>query len=96
MLTIINERETGKAQQLLEIAREKHAIILTQDKRAFKVKAKSYGYDDINILDYEDLENDDYNLDSPILIHNADKVLDYLFDRYYGLKPIGFSATQED
>jgi hypothetical protein len=96
MITIINERGTGKAQQLLETARKKNAIILTQDKRAFRVKAHSYGYDDISILDYEDLENDDYNLDSPILIHNADKVLDYLFDRYYGLKPIGFSATQEN
>ena len=95
MITIIQGRETGKAQKLLEVAREKNAIILTQDKRAFKVKAHSYGYDDIPILDYEDLENDNYNLTQPILVHNADKVLDYLFDRYYGLKPIGFSATLE-
>lgn len=96
MITIIQGRETGKAQKLLEVARKKNAIILTQDKRAFKVKAHSYRYDDITILDYEDLENDNYDLAQPILVHNADKVLDYLFDRYYGLKPIGFSATQED
>ena len=96
MLTIINNRDTGKAQQLLAAAREKNAIILTQDKRAFKVKAHSYGYDDIQILDYEDLENDDYDLSQPILLHNADKILEYLFDRYYGLKPIGFSATMEE
>ena len=96
MLTIINNRDTGKAQQLLTAAREKNAIILTQDKRAFKVKAHSYGYDDIKILDYEDLENDDYDLTQPVLLHNADKILEYLFDRYYGLKPIGFSATMEE
>jgi len=96
MLTIINNRGTGKAQQLLATAREKSAIILTQDKRAFKVKAHSYGYDDIKILDYEDLENDDYDLTQPVLLHNADKILEYLFDRYYGLKPIGFSATMEE
>ena len=96
MLTIINNRGTGKAQQLLTAAREKNAIILTQDKRAFKVKAHSYGYDDIEILDYEDLENDDYDLNQPVLLHNADKILEYLFDRYYGLKPIGFSATVEE
>ena len=93
MITIIKERGTGKAQQLLATARENNAIILTQDKRAFKVKAHSYGYDDINILDYEDLENDNYDLTKPVLIHNADKVLEYLLDRYYGLVPIGFSAT---
>ena len=95
MFTIIDVRGSGKTKKLLEVAREKHAIILTQDKRAFRVKAKSYGYENIKIIDYEDLENDDYDIDEPILIHNADKVLDYLFDRYYGLKPIGFSATLE-
>ena len=96
MFILIDVRGSGKTKKLLELAREKNAIILTQDKRALKVKAKSYGYDDINVLDYEDLENDEYDLMKPILIHNVDKVLDYLFDRYYGLKPIGFSATKEE
>ena len=95
MLTIIDVRGSGKTKKLLEVAREKNALILTQDKRAFKVKAHSYGYDDIKILDYEDLENDNYDLTQPILLHNADKIMEYLFDRYYGLKPIGFSATKE-
>ena len=95
MITIIQNRGTGKAKKLLKLARENGALIITQDKRAFKVKAHSYGYDDVKILDYEDLENDDYDLTQPVFLHNADKILDYLFDRYYGLKIIGFSATQE-
>lgn len=95
MITIIQNRDTGKAKKLLEIAREKNAIIITQDKRAFEVKAKSYGFSDVQILDYEDLEEDNYNLSKPVLIHNGDKFLEYLLDRYYGLEPIGFSATQE-
>lgn len=96
MITIIGARGSGKAKQLLEQARENNAIILTKDKRGFEVKKKSYGYEDIKILDYEDLENDDYDLSQPILIHNIEAALDYLFDRYYGLKPIGFSATKEE
>ena len=96
MFTLIDVRGSGKTKKLLEAARKKQAIVLTQDKRAFKVKAHSYGYDDIPILDYEDLENDDYDLTKPILIHNADNILEYLFDRYYGLKPIGFSATKQE
>ena len=96
MITIIQNRGTGKAKKLLEIAHENNATIITQDKRAFEVKAKSYGFSDIEILDYEDLENDDYIIAKPVLIHNGDKFLEYLLDRYYGLKPIGFSATQED
>ena len=96
MITIIQSRGTGKAKKLLEIAREKNATIITQDKRAFEVKAKSYGFSDVEILDYEDLEDDNYTIDKPVLVHNGDKFLEYLLDRYYGLDIIGFSATQED
>lgn len=96
MITIINGRGTGKSKQLLEQARANNAIILTKDKRGFEVKAKAYGYDNIDILDYEDLENDDYNLTRPILIHNVEHYLDYMTDRYYGLKVLGFSATKEN
>ena len=96
MITIIQNRGTGKAKQLLEAAHKNNATIITQDKRAFEVKAKSYGFSNVEILDYEDLENDDYTINKPVLIHNGDNFLEYLLDRYYGLKPIGFSATQED
>lgn len=96
MITIIQNRGTGKAKKLLETAREKNATIITQDKRAFEVKAKSYGFSDVEILDYEDLEEDNYTIDKPVLVHNGDKFLEYLLDRYYGLNIIGFSATQED
>lgn len=96
MITIIQNRGTGKAKKLLEIARKNNATIITQDKRAFEVKAKSYGFSNVEILDYEDLEDDNYTIDKPIIIHNGDKFLEYLLDRYYGLDVIGFSATQED
>ena len=96
MITIIQNRGTGKAKKLLETAREKNATIITQDKRAFEVKAKSYGFSDVEILDYEDLEDDNYTIDKPVLVHNGDKFLEYLLDRYYGLNIVGFSATQED
>ena len=96
MITIIQNRGTGKAKKLLETACEKNATIITQDKRAFEVKAKSYGFSDVEILDYEDLEDDNYTIDKPVLVHNGDKFLEYLLDRYYGLDIIGFSATQED
>ena len=96
MITIIQNRGTGKAKKLLETARENNATFITQDKRAFEVKAKSYGFSDVEILDYEDLEDDNYTIDKPVLIHNGDKFLEYLLDRYYGLNIVGFSATQEN
>ncbi len=96
MITIIGSRGSGKAKELLEQARAHNAIILTKDKRGFEVKKKSYKYEDVNILDYNDLEEDNYDLTKPILIHNVEHYLDYMSDRYYGLKVLGFSATKEN
>lgn len=94
MLTIIRNRDSGKARQLLEAARKNHCAILTQDKAAFEVKAHSYGFDDVEIIDYEDLKDDTYDYGSNILIHNGDKTLQWLFDYFYGLNVIGFTATE--
>ena len=96
MKVIIRGRDSGKAKELLAYAREHHAAVLTQDKHTFKVKAAGYGYDEIEILDYQDLYNDNYNWNTPIVVHNADKLLYYLMDKYYGLTTIGFTLTIEE
>lgn len=93
MKAIIRGRDSGKAKELLAYAREHNAAVLTQDKHTFKVKATGYGYNDIEILDYQDLHNDNYDWNTPIVVHNADKLLYYLLNKYYGLTTIGFSAT---
>jgi hypothetical protein len=94
MITIIRDRDSGKAKEILELARKNNAFIITQDKRAFQVKAKSYGYGDIEIKDYDDLNNDNYTLARPAIIHNGDKMLQWLMDQYYGIDILGFSATK--
>ena len=94
MKTIIRGRDSGKAKELLTFAHDNDAIVLTQDKRALQVKANSYGIQ-TDIIDYEDLEDDNYNLQRPVVVHNADKFLTYVLDRYYGLIPIGLTATEE-
>lgn len=96
MKAIIRGRDSGKAKELLAYAREHNAAVLTQDKHTFKVKAAGYGYDDIEILDYQDLHNDNYDWNTPIVVHNADKLLYYLLNKYYGLTTIGFTSTIEE
>ena len=93
MKTIIRSRDSGKAAELLTYAREHGAAVVTQNKRAFQVKASSLGYNDIEILDYEDLIHDNYDENKPVVIHNGDKCLFYLMDKFFGLSVIGFSAT---
>ena len=47
MKTIIRNRDSGKAKELLQYAREHNAFIVTENKRAFRVKAHSLGYDSV-------------------------------------------------
>lgn len=96
MITIIDNRNSGKTKKLLQAAHENNGIIITQDKRAFQVKARSYGYSDVKIFDYNDLAQDNYPLDAPVFIHNGDKMLYWILDKYYNLNLMGFTATVED
>lgn len=95
MKTIIRGRDSGKAKELLQYARENKASVITQNKKALKVKADSYNFYDVNIIDYNDLKNDEYDWRAPVVVHNADKMLYTLLDKYYGLTLIGFTATEE-
>lgn len=94
MKKIIRGRDSGKAQELLQFAREEQAIVITQNKRAFQVKADSLGYNDVKIIDFEDLDNEYFN-GNKVVIHNADKYLQESFRGYYCLEVIGFTATDE-
>ena len=77
MISIINGRDTGKTKQLLELARHKGA--------------KSLGYEDIDIIDYQDLNQDLFNFTHPLIIHQVDNALKYLFDFWYNSEVIGYS-----
>ncbi len=96
MLTIIDERDSGKAEKLLAAARQNNAFIITQNKRAFQVKAHNLGYDDITIVDYDDLQLDNYPIALPALVHNGDKMLHWLLSKYFLIDALGFSATKEN
>ena len=92
MISIINGRDTGKTKQLLELARRKKATILTPNKRGFIVKANSLGYQDVKIIDYEDLNRDCFDIIAPIIVHQADKALEYLFNYWYNVDVLAYSA----
>jgi hypothetical protein len=96
MKTIIHDRDSGKAAELLKYARTHGAAVITQNKRAFAVKAAALGFENIDILDYDDLKYESYDHHRPVVIHNADKMLYWLICKDYGLETIGFTATVEE
>lgn len=92
MKTIIRERETGKARQLIEFAVENEAVIAAENPDAFRVKAASYGYPDIKVISWDDLNKDWPFLPNKLVIHNMDKMVNL----YCNGNLIGFSATLEE
>lgn len=93
MKTIIRDRETGKARQLIEYAAENDAVIAAENPDAFRVKARSYGFPNVEIVSWNDVLCDDLYLPhQKFVIHNADKFMRWAF----GQNLIGFSATLEE
>ena len=94
MKIILRDRDSGKALDLFEAAAKANAYIVTENKQALQVKADSYDYSQLKIIDYTDLEEGNYYFGEPIMIHNADKFMRWLLSYKYGLDCIGFSATK--
>ena len=91
MKTIIRDRESGKARELIAFAAENDATIIAENPDAFKVKAHSYGYDNVKIMSWSDFIIYSEPIEGDIVIHNMDKMLNW----FSGGKLIGFSATKE-
>ena len=96
MIKIIGPRGTGKTTKLFELARENNAMILTSNSRAMKEKARSRGYNDIEIIGYGDLDNDNYSLNKKIFVDNADEIRNYLINKFYSIEVIGYTATIDE
>ena len=97
MKIIINTRGSGKSKQLLEIAsKTENGVVLTQNKQGLQVKAKNYGFNNLKIIDYDDLEHDRFPLDAILFVHNGDKMLSFLLQHFYSVELGGFTATMED
>ena len=91
MKVIARPAETGKTRELLEYAANHEGQVLTTDKRSLQVKARAYGID-VEIIDLNDLEEDDYNHDKYLYIHKLEDVVQELL----GCQIAGYSIRMED
>jgi len=76
----------GKTKYLLDYASKNHVPILTSDKDSLEVKAREYGIKNVTILDYNDLDDDNFEI-GECVIHNGNDILTWMLDRFYGLVP---------
>ena len=91
---ITGARGTGKTKKLLEFCHDKDDVILvTQNARAMRVKAKSYGYK-VNIIDASEV--DETNLyNKKIALHDLDYFVNNCFD-FQGANIVAATVRTEE
>ena len=94
MKIISGERGTGKTKQLLELAAETGAVILTTNARALYAKAHGYGITNLRIYEPGEYNFDDLFKDK-ILLHKTEEFLPAYFKSVFDAELIGFSLTEE-
>lgn len=87
---------TGKTKELMDEALEADGIILTTNKRALRVKAESYGFDSLEIIDINDLYEGNYDENKPLFVHKLEDVMEEYFRMEFGLTLAGFSVRMEE
>lgn len=87
---------TGKTKELMDAALEADGIILTTNKRALRVKAESYGFDSLEIIDINDLYEGNYDENKPLFVHKLEDVMEEYFRMEFGLTLAGFSVRMEE
>ena len=78
--------KSGKTRFLLEYAARNHVPVITSNKAALEVKAQNYGIKDVNIIDFIDLDESNYEI-GECVIHNGGELFEWMLDQYYGLTP---------
>ena len=73
MLVISREMDTGKTKEILKLAENEQATILTSTPRALNVKASALGYN-LNIIGWQDFLYKSL-ISQKIIIDNAEEVL---------------------
>lgn len=84
---------TGKTKELMDIALESDGIILTTNKRALSTKAQAYGFDNLEIVDWNDLLYGNYDKEKPLFVHKLDDVMKEYFFKDFNLNLVGYSIA---
>lgn len=84
---------TGKTKELMEAALEADGTIFTNNKRALRVKAEAYGFDSLDIIDWDDLLTYNFDPVKPIFVHKLEDVMEELLYSDYGAHLAGYSIA---
>ena len=91
----VAERSTGKTRKIMELAKEKNAVVICKNPAAMERKAAAYGifglkfhgYDEMTTLFHEDMLSED-----DFVVDEVTEFLSYFF----AAKCVGFTQTEDD
>lgn len=87
---------TGKTKELMDAVVEADGMLLTTNKRALAAKAQAYGFDSIDIVDWNDLLYGDYDKSKPLFVNKLDDAMVEYFKKDFELELCGYSVATEE
>lgn len=90
---IFGERGSGRTLRCFNYARKNNAIIISNNARALRVKAKALGFDDVKILAPEELNGNYANHNA--LLHKWDKDIKEQWQYNEGVNITAISFDEE-
>ena len=93
MELILGARGSGRTLRCFNYARENNVIIISNNARALRVKAKALGFDDIEIIAPNELNGDHTNC--KVLLYKWDKDIKSQWKYEEGLDIVAISFDEE-
>lgn len=87
---------TGKTKELMDAVVEADGMLLTTNKRALAAKAQAYGFDSIDIVDWNDLLYGNYDESKPLFVNKLDDAMVAYFKWAFELELCGYSVATEE
>ena len=94
MKVIARPMGTGKTEELLRLAAEDKALVLTDNKSDLQAKANTYGIA-VQVIDFDDLNDNNYQDYDRVYIYKLDDIIDNWLWSEYSLNLKGYSIRTE-
>ena len=92
---IIGERSCGKTRKIMELAKEKKAIVICKNSSAMERKAAAYGIFGLKFISYDDMLNYVREDMTPVDDFVVDEVREFM-EFMLASNCLGFTQTEDD
>lgn len=92
---VVGGRSSGKTRKIMELAKEKNAIVICKNPAAMERKAQAYGIYGLHFMGYDEMVHCYHEDMSPESDFVIDEVKDFM-DYFFAGQCVGFTQTEDD